>query len=237
VKLRSLISFLVTFGLFTVLAPHTSNGTPLLQLDVLNGIYNKSDETTIAASKASTLYALLSPSKKDVNSNLNDIYYVSIALIRGKDSPSDFGSFTFNGLTYSSIDQFKYGTPVGLQPHKVFNTNFAEISFTFSELNKAIEYDVQKVASTNHPGPTASSSGTMYYTSFNFDTSSLASGYTIHFDLYNKVYNKNSSIYEAGKFAPFSHDASSTHAPIPGAIWLVGSGLIGILGFRKKFAR
>jgi hypothetical protein len=28
-----------------------------------------------------------------------------------------------------------------------------------------------------------------------------------------------------------------THAPIPGAVWLFGSGLVGLLGFRRKFSK
>jgi len=49
-------------------------------------------------------------------------------------------------------------------------------------------------------------------------------------------------------FIPYAYDAdldgmsvhvilSGSRIPIPGAIWLLGSGLIGLVGFRRKFRK
>jgi len=33
----------------------------------------------------------------------------------------------------------------------------------------------------------------------------------------------------------FSGNLTNTPVPVPGALWLLGSGFIGLLGFRKRF--
>jgi hypothetical protein len=85
----------------------------------------------------------------------------------------------------------------------------------------------------------------MYYAMFSIDTTGLAPGYGIHFDLYNeKLYLKSKGGNSVGDidvmdFAPFSHDAQSgNRIPEPGTMVLLGTGLIGIAGWgRKRFRK
>lgn len=71
----------------------------------------------------------------------------------------------------------------------------------------------------------------MYYVALNIDTSNLNAGTAIHFDLYNEKVKTGDT--DVNKFAPFSHDAQSV--PEPGSLLLIGSGLLGLALFRRKF--
>lgn len=88
----------------------------------------------------------------------------------------------------------------------------------------------------------------MYYASFNVDTSRLAAGDAVHFDLYTAVYRPGSASgygsgpgdLDVGQFAPFNRDAQSLDAPAvvpePSTIMLLGSGLVGLgVWERRKF--
>jgi hypothetical protein len=39
------------------------------------------------------------------------------------------------------------------------------------------------------------------------------------------------------EFAPFSHDAQSNGVPEPATLLLLGSGLLGLIGFKRKFKK
>jgi hypothetical protein len=112
----------------------------------------------------------------------------------------DYGSFMFGNETISATSGMEYGDPAGLATHGIYNTFYIERSFTFSSLNKAAEYNVQ-----NNPGSlTVSTSGSLFYSAFNVDTTNLKTGFGVHFDLYAKDASGNVS-----QFAPWSHDAQS----------------------------
>ncbi|MBN1382054.1 MAG: PEP-CTERM sorting domain-containing protein [Deltaproteobacteria bacterium] len=66
----------------------------------------------------------------------------------------------------------------------------------------------------------------MYYAAFDVNTTSLSNDVSIHFDLFNDATN-----------APFSHDAQSDppgQVAEPAALVLLGLGMIGLVGFRKR---
>lgn len=186
----------------------SSFAIPTLQLDIPGGAYNNSDQTTYSGSTQFTLVALL-----DGTLDVNRTYYISAAIeprIDLSGPPPAFGSFTLAGQTFDANNMHAGAPPLGasktISPHDVYPSYFTEFEFHFDAAHTTGEYDVQDGTT----GP-----GTMYTFSLAVDTSALAQGYSVHFDLYNIAATANGKDFAIDDVAPFSHDANSGTNPPP----------------------
>ena len=131
-----------------------------------------------------------------------------------------------------SLVQSGYGTPPfedtnSMAPHGIFDT-YVEVY--------RIDFDDAATIFNTQPGnPGDSASGYIEYIDMNL--SSLTDG--LHIDLFRcttgLVEDGNCMIEQGVDFAPFSHDA--TYVPVPAAIWLFGSGLLGLVAVSRRKAR
>lgn len=131
----------------------------------------------------------------------------------------------------SSLDlvQFGYGTPPfedrnDLAPHGYFPT-YAEV-FRLDFVTPGTVFNTEP----GNPGDSAPG----YIELVDLNLTALTGG--LHIDLFRcssgSVENGDCRIQQGFDVAPFSHDA--TYVPVPAAVWLFGSGLIGLVGIARR---
>ena len=212
--MKKLFTFLLLAMVLGLNAP--AYAYPTLQLGVSNGYYKAdNDDTSYATSDLFTLYAILNTTAFDASTP----YYISAALtsLDGKvQTEGDLGYFSFGGQNFNATGNMTLGTPDGLATHGIYSTYYKEFAFSFNPADRANEFNVEPISGTIPGTLTANSNGAFTYSAFQVDTSHLAQGYALHFDLYSK--NADGTV---STFAPFSHDAQSvsthtvTAAPTP----------------------
>jgi hypothetical protein len=189
---------------------------------------------------------------------LDTTYFLSVALTPQTGPPGgSFGSFAF-GLpgttstckettsptpgacpqTVNVTSDMSYGVPPleivsslqgwdanDLSKHGIYQTYFSEFSFKFSPLDTASKYNTQ-----NSPGGPSAGTGA-YYATFVGDSSLLAAGFGLHFDLYSQKLKDCAtpsgpcSDVDVAMFAPFSHDAQITQVPEPAGLLVMLAGV------------
>jgi len=111
-----------------------------------------------------------------------------------------------------------------LAPHGIFDT-YVEVY--------AVNFDTAGTVFNTQPGnPGDSAPGFIEFLDINL--SALTDG--LHIDLFRcssgSVEDGDCNVQQGFDFAPFSHDA--TYIPIPAAVWLFGSGLLGLVGVARR---
>ena len=213
---------------------NTAYAVPYLQLDANPAVYVAGEEdSTVTTSDVFTLYALVNSAAPEAPNPIDLLkkYYLSIAIVPQVDTPTDLGSFIFDGDVINVTADMVYGIPPielaisqDLPSHGIFDTYFKEIPFTLTGATRTNLYDVE--FNSGGPGP-ENASGKLYYQEFAVDATGLNDDYFLHFDLYTGVDG-------AIQFAPPSHDV--THAPVPGAL-LLGMLGMGVAGMKlRKYA-
>lgn len=206
----------------------TAQAIPVLQVDIAGGTYDSATETIVATGNPFTVYALLNTNQGQYGSgdkqvNADDTFYMSVALVpKTGPAPASLGSFVFNGVTVNATAGMTYGTPPQLPGeggHDMFATYYVLFPFTFNLTANAPLYDTQ----INPGGINTSLNGDLLYREFVVDVTGLDPSVVVHFDLFA----------ENGIKAPYSHDGQS-NVPVPPSILLLGTGLVGLVGFRKR---
>jgi hypothetical protein len=236
-------------------------------LDILGGTYDNSSKTIIASGDPFTLFAYLIPDCKAPLTDtyfISAAVFPRTGPALQDLGSFVFDGMTVavtEDMVYGNPPLESYATQLkehgDLTSHGIFPSYFMQFAFTFDPEDRASAYNT---AQTPGVGPTLNSSGRMYFHSFDVDTRSLESNYFIHFDLYNTKNipitdlvctnrctrngrNRTCNEFLLGydidikSFAPFSHDAQSTHrVPESGTLVLLGIGLLalGLLGKKRS---
>lgn len=125
-------------------------------------------------------------------------------------------------LMWSGYDTPPVSDSNSLAPHGIFETYSEVYRVHFGAADAGDVYNTQ-------PGEgDGSKPGYIEYITLNL--TSLVPGTGIHFDLF--TCDGAFADCQVRDFAPFSHDA--TYVPVPAAVWLFGTGLLGLVGIARR---
>lgn len=256
--MKKRLAFALALFAGTLLFHGRSYAIPTLQLDILGGTYDTTTQTIVSNGSSFTLYAYLITNSWNTTA---DTYYISAAVVP-KTGPTGavLGSFSLGTADIAVTADMTYGVApleevTSLQgwdsgdlcKHGIYETYFEEFEFSFNTssgtgsgtTDNGDIYGYTTGTSGQYNTQTSTGLGPqtgtgMYYASFTVDTSSLADGTEIHFDLYNTKLKTRTMDVDVTQFAPFSHDAESSSVPEPGTLVLLGTGLLGLALIRRN---
>jgi hypothetical protein len=118
-----------------------------------------------------------------------------------------------------------FSDPNALAPHGIFDT-YVEVY--------AVNFNTQGVVCNSDPADGSDCESDWYIEYIDINVASLIDG--LHIDLFRctsgSVEGGDCQIESGTDFAPFSHDG--TYVPVPAAVWLFGSGLLGLVGVARR---
>lgn len=211
---------------------------PTLQLYIEGATYNLGTETWVTTSPSFKLWVL-----GDVG---HDGSISDVRLSYAYDS-SESGFVTFTPTTASSLTDPSIpsapsslasgssGTPImgdgnPLPPHSPYGSGVSWVSYQLGDFTLT-DSPIGDYTSGECPDGSCSYPDSGQINAYTVDVT----GYSwVHFDAFDHIIvGKNNAQY---RFAPFSHDAEGGGSPIPepGTLSLLGLGLLGVLGFRKR---
>lgn len=162
----------------------------------------------------------------------------------------DFDSFSDGPLSSAVEDGFTLTTSADLEISSqqlfvnigIYSPSSLTISstdtFTFQSLDAAAfgpVIDFVTVSGTPAAGgASVSDSYTLMSPSFVTQTANNLAG--IDFNVLTVTFNNNGTPAAVDNINLTSSSSTPTPVPLPGAVWLLGSALLGFVGFRKKFS-
>ena len=230
-----------------VVVPFNVQAIPVLQLGPdgadTNAVYNTVTDTWDLSNDGSSFsFNAYNTGDKGLTA-----YLVFAATPMQTNSSIDYFNLTVSDGTSPSLSQVEAGVgspPLldtnSLAPHDIFETYYEIFELQFDGSSSTI--------GNTEPNELGGGAADGYYENISVSFSLLNEDVTgIHIDMFtiNGAWSdatSNKKLVTA--FAPFSHDAQITTAqppaavPVPAAVWLFGSGLIGLVGItrRKKAA-
>jgi len=205
-----------------------ASAVPVLQLGpdtATGGTYDASSQTWLFDATSSSF------SFDAYNLNGGTAYLVFAAVPELTADVFDISVSDDSGVI--SLFDSGYGTPPfedpnSLAPHGIYDT-WSEIYEINFDGPLVTVFDTQ-------PGETGSAAG--YSENILVNILGADANLTgLHIDLFTTDWDATNTKKIVTDFAPFSHDAQVQNVqvvPVPAAMWLFGSGLIGLAGFARK---
>jgi hypothetical protein len=119
-----------------------------------------------------------------------------------------------------------FGTFLGA-PLSIFSSNLSAGLVDFAEVSFLNDSDLAALQ------PSAFTLATISFTAIGLGTSSL--DIVNYLNGVNDIKGLNNTIYLSPVLDQGSVTVTASGVPIPGAVWLLGSGLMGLLGLKRKF--